>query len=199
MTRPPHSPQGQSPRFRVNVLGHFDVWHGDTDATPPRGLRAAVVQLLALHDGAMHRDTLVAALWPDDAPWTGQQRLRNVLSRLRAHTGPLVGRDTRRDLVRYTHPARIDLTEFLHASSHALAHARTDPHAAIQHGTRALMLYRGTLLAGQPDADWAYPPRVHAAERYRLLLDALADASDQLGQPDQARLYRHRATHHHTP
>jgi hypothetical protein len=33
------------------------------------------VQLLALHDGVMHRDRLVAELWPDDPPWLGQQRL----------------------------------------------------------------------------------------------------------------------------
>jgi hypothetical protein len=34
------------------------------------------------------------------------------------------------------------------------------------------------------------------ARRHRLLLDAMAHASEQLGQPDQARLYRHMATHH---
>ena len=183
------------PRFLVNVLGHFDVWHGERDLTPPAGHCAAVVQLLALHDGVMHRDRLVAELWPDDPPWVGQQRLRNVLCRLRPHTGPLVGRDRRRNHVRYTQPVRIDLTEFLHHSGQAITLARSDPEAAIEHGTRALMLYRGPLLLDEPDAEWAQPPRVHAAERHCLLLHALAEASDRLGEPEQANLYRHRATH----
>lgn len=82
--------------------------------------RAVVVQLLALHDGVMHGDRLVAELCPDDPPWGSQQRLRSVLSRLRGHTGGLVGRDPRRTLVRYTQPARIEPTEFLHLSANAI-------------------------------------------------------------------------------
>ena len=183
------------PRYLVNVLGHFDVWHGERDLTPPAGHGAAVVQLLALHDGVMHRDRLVAELWPDDPPWVGLQRLRNVLYRLRRHTGGLVGRDPRRNHVRYTQPVRIDLTEFLHHSGQAITLARSDPGAAIEHGTRALMLYRGPLLLDQPHAEWAHPPRVHAAERHRLLLHALTEASESFGQPEQATLYRHRAAH----
>jgi DNA-binding SARP family transcriptional activator len=181
------------PRYLVNVLGHFDVWHGERDLTPPAGHCAAVVQLLALHNGVMHRDRLVAELWPDDPPWVGLQRLRNVLSRLRRHTGPLVGRDRRRNLVRYTQPVRVDLTEFLTLSGQAITLARSDPDAAIEQGTRALMLYRGPLLLDQPFAEWAHPPRTHAAERHRLLMDALTGASEELGQPDQANLYRHAA------
>lgn len=180
-------------RVRVNVLGHFAVWHGEADLTPPAGQGAAVVQLLALHDGVMHRDRLVAAMWPDDPPWVGQQRLRSVLCRLRRHTGGLVGRDPRRTLVRYTRPAHIDLAEFLHASGQAITQARTDPHAAVEHGTRALILYRGALLLDQPDAEWAHGPRVHAAERHRLLLHMLAEVSERLGEPECASLYRHRA------
>ncbi|HWH32734.1 MAG TPA: BTAD domain-containing putative transcriptional regulator [Egibacteraceae bacterium] len=193
MTAAPDNEPGT--RVLVNVLGHFDVWHGERDLTPPAGQGAAVVQLLALHDGVIHRDRLVAHLWPDDPPWVGQQRLRNVLYRLRRHTGPLVGRDPRRNnLVRYTQPVRIDLTEFLHLSAEAIRLARSDPGAAIEHGTRALMLYRGPLLLDQPDAEWAHPPRIHATERHRLLLHALAEASDRLGEPEQATLYRHRGT-----
>ena len=183
------------PRVFVNVLGHFDVWHGERDLTPPAGHGAAVVQLLALHNGVMHRDRLVAELWPDDPPWVGLQRLRNVLCRLRRHTGGLVGRDPRRNLVRYTQPVRIDLTEFLHHSGQAITLARTEPEAAIEHGTRALMLYRGPLLLDQPDAQWAHPPRVHAAERHRLLLESLAEASEGQGDLPQACLYRQRSKH----
>lgn len=184
---------GLGTRVRVNVLGHFDVWHGDRDLTPPAGQGAAVVQLLALHDGAMHRDRLVAELWPDDSPWVGLQRLRNVLSRLRRHTGDLVGRDPRRTLVRYNQPVRIDLTEFLDISAEAIRLASSAPEVAIERGTRALMLYRAPLLIDQPRAEWAHPPRIHAAERHRLLLHALAKACDLLGQAEQASLYRHRA------
>ena len=181
-------------RYLVNVLGHFDVWHGERDLTPPAGHCAAVVQLLALHDGVMHRDRLVAELWPDDPPWVGLQRLRNVLSRLRPHIGPLVGRDRRRNLVRFAQPVRVDLTEFLTFSGQAITLARTDPEAAVEHGTRALMLYRGPLLLDQPFAEWAYPPRIHAAERHRFLLSALAETSQRQGESEQAGLYRHEAS-----
>lgn len=182
-------------RVLVKVLGHFDVWHGERDLTPPVGQGSAVVQLLALHDGVMHRDRLVAELWPDDPPWVGLQRLRNVLSRLRRQTPGLVGRDPRRSHVHYTQPVRIDLTEFLNESGQGITLARNDPEAAIEHGTRALLLYRGPLLLDQPGAEWAHPRRVHAAERHRLVLHALAEASERLGQPEQGSLYRHRATH----
>ena len=147
---------GGQPRVRVNVLGHFDVWHGERDLTPPRGQPADVVQLLALHDGVMHCDTLVAALWPDDAPWVGTQRLRNVLYRLRAHSGALVARERHRDLIRNQVPVRIDLTEFLNLSTQAITLAHTDPPTALEHGTQALLHYRGPLLLGQPYTDWAH-------------------------------------------
>jgi DNA-binding SARP family transcriptional activator len=202
MTTAPHEARqdgGGTLRVRVNVLGHFDVWHGERDLTPPRGQPADVVQLLALHDGVMHRDTLVAALWPDDAPWVGTQRLRNVLHRLRAHSGALVVRERRRDLIRYQPPVRIDLTEFLALSTKAIALAHTDPQATLEHGTHALMYYRGPLLLGQPFTEWAHAERTQAAERHLLLLQALAHASDQLGDPWAARLYRERGAFGETP
>jgi len=68
--------------------------------------------------------------------------------------------------------------------------ARTDSQAAIAEGTRALMLHRGPLLLDQPYAEWTHAERRHIAERHRLLLEALADASEQLGDPFGARLYR---------
>lgn len=169
--------------FHVNVLGHFEVWHGDHDLTPPKGHCAALIQLLALHDGTIHVDTLVDTLWPDDPPWTGRQRLRNVLSRARVYTDGLVARERRRDLIRFAKPVRIDLTEFLTAADRAIDLARTDPHAASTEGTRALKLYRGPLLLDQPHAHWTHAPRQHAAHRHRHLLDAVAHANGQLGHP----------------
>lgn len=179
---------GGEPRVLVNVLGHFDVWHGDRDLTPPKGQPAALVQLLALHNGTMHRDTLVAALWPDDPPWTGRQRLRNLLCRVRAHTDGLVASDRHRDLIRFAKPVRIDLTEFLTATANAIQLARTDPQVAIAEGTRALMLHRGPLLLDQPYAEWTHTR--HVEERHRLLLEALAQASEQQGDTLGASLYR---------
>jgi DNA-binding SARP family transcriptional activator len=178
----------------VNVLGHFDVWHGTRDLTPPRGYPAALVQLLAIHDGVVHRDRLTAALWPDDAPWVGQQRLRNVLARVRAHTGGLVAREPRRDLLVFAQPVRIDVAEFLAASGEAIRLAREDPPAALELGVRALLLHRGPLLADHVYADWAQPRRVYVAERYRLLLEALAQAAAVTGDQWTARLYRQRAS-----
>lgn len=184
---------GSEPRVLVNVLGHFDVWHGDRDVTPPGGQPASLVQLLALHDGRMHCETLVAALWPDDAPWTGRQCLRNLLCRVRAHTDGLVARDRHRDLIRFAKPVRINLTEFLAATAKAIQLVGSDPQAAIAEGTRALILYRGPLLLDQPFAEWAHGSRVHAADRHRLLLDALAAASERLGDTFAAKLYEHQA------
>jgi len=194
MTSAPHDARqensGGEPRVLVNVLGHFGVWHGERDLTPPKGQPAALVQLLALHDGVMHCDTLVAALWPDDAPWTGRQRLRNVLCRVRAHTDGLVARDRRRDLIHFAGLARIDLTEFLTATSRAIDLVHSDPHLALAEGARALVLHRGPLLAGQPYAEWTLCERRHVGERHRLLLEALTEASQQLGDTLGAKLYR---------
>jgi len=184
---------GSGTRVMVNVLGHFDVWHGERDLTPPRGRASELVQLLALHDGVMHRDTLAAALWPDDPPWTGRQLLRNVLWRVRTHTGDLVTRDPHRDLIRFANPVRIDLTEFLTATASAIRLVRTDPAAAIAEGTRALMLHRGPLLLDQPFAEWAHAERRHVGERQRLVYEALADACDQLGDTFGARFHREHA------
>jgi len=177
----------------VHVLGAFDVWHGDRDATPS-ALPAAVVQLLAIHDGRLHRSQLAEALWPDAAPWVGIQRLRNLLHRLRRHTGGLVAAEGR-DIVRFATDTRVDLAEFLTDADRAISLANTDPPAALATGIPALMRYRGPLLADQPYADWAHPRRVYVADRHHLLLHALAHASDQTGDTYSARMYRARATH----
>lgn len=178
--------EASTPRYLVNVLGHFDVWHGDRDATPPSGRPSELVQLLAVNGGRLHREQVIDALWPGDPVRIGILRLRNVLSRCRARTGPLIGR--RRHMLILAPPHRIDLTEFLRLSEHAIRHADRDPTEALTAGTQALMLHRGPLLQDDPYAEWAQEARRQTEQRRRLLLEALAHVNTRLDDPWTARL-----------
>lgn len=176
------------PRYLVNVLGPFDVWHGDRDATPPSGHPSELVQLLAVSGGRLHREQVIDALWPGDPVRVGLVRLRNVLCRVRARSGPLI--DRHRQVLVFAAPHRIDLAEFLRLSEHAIRHADRDPQEALTAGTQALMLHRGPLLQDHPHAEWAQDAQRLAAGRRELLLAALAHASEQLDDLLAARLYR---------
>lgn len=167
------------PRYLVNVLGHFDVWHADRDATPPSGKPSQLVQVLAIHNGRLHREQVIDALWPNDPVRIGAPRLRNVLSRVRARTGPLIARHGH--VLFFAAPHRIDITEFLRLSEHAIRHADHDPTEALTAGTQALMLHRGPLLQDDPYAEWGQDARRHTEEQRQLLVEALAHASDLLG------------------
>lgn len=180
--------EDQRPRYLVNVLGHFDIWHGDRDATPPRGKPSQLVQVLAIHNGRLHREQVIDALWPNDPVRIGTVRLRNVLARVRAHTGRLITRYGH--VLFFAAPHRIDLTEFLQLSEHAIQHADHNPQQTVASGTRALMLHRGPLLQDDPYAELVQAERRHVEERHRLLHEALAEASEQLGDRQGVRLYR---------
>ena len=183
--------EASAPRYLVNVLGHFDVWHGDRDATPPTGRPSELVQLLAINGGRLHREQVIDALWPGESVRVGILRLPNVLSRCRARTGPLIGRH--RHMLIFAAPHRIDLTEFLRLSEHAIRHADHNPTEAITAGTQALMLHRGPLLQDDPYAEWTQDARRHMARRQQLLLQALTRASERLGDPWSAAYFRHEA------
>lgn len=48
---------------------------------------AAALKILVLRGGLIHKDKLVAALWPNEDLAVGRGRLRNVLSKIRRATG----------------------------------------------------------------------------------------------------------------
>jgi len=194
VTGAPHPGRGHdtgeasAPRYLVNVLGHFDVWHGDRDATPPRGKPSQLVQVLAIHNGRLHREQIIDALWPGDPVRIGAARLRNVLARVRARTGPLIARQGH--VLVFAAPHRIDFVEFLQLSEEAINEANSNPQETVTAGTQALMIHRGPLLQDDPYAEWAQDARRYIEHRRKLLLEVLAVASEQLGDPFAARLYK---------
>src|SRR5690606_30315962 len=79
-----HEPDAPTaaPTYRCRLLGRFEVRLGDRDVTPPPGVLASCVQLVALR-GGLHVDELLEDLWPGVEPTRGRTRLRNVLARIR--------------------------------------------------------------------------------------------------------------------
>ena len=134
---------------------------------------AQVVKLVALAGGAAPIDVVVEGVWPGDKPGAGRNRLRNVLSHLRADIPDLVVRD--HDDLRFGPDVSIDLHEFD-------AHARTaldekgDGHITrVGAARRALALYEGDLLPTDPYAPWADDERRRIRRRMLDLIDLLVE------------------------
>jgi hypothetical protein len=120
----------------------------------PAGLPGELVRMLALHEHGLPVDRVLAILFPEAAPSSGRQRLRQVLSRLRTAAGELVIRDG--EILRLL-PAWVDLRTFRSLAQRAGA-TRGSRQSIL--GQAALALAeRGPLLVGDPYAAWAEAAR----------------------------------------
>jgi DNA-binding SARP family transcriptional activator len=150
----------------VSVLGRFEV-AVDGQAVPVnawRSRRAAdVVKILALAPGsAMHREQVMAALWPELGSDAAAANLRKAVHYARRAIGD-------EEVIRsesgvLTLRADVDATRFLAAAD--TADTAGDPEQC-QH---AAALYTGELLPADRYEEWLEEPRRRMRERYLALL-----------------------------
>jgi DNA-binding SARP family transcriptional activator len=170
----------------IVVLGEFAIRRGAVDVTPPDGLAATLVKVVAVR-GPTHVESLIDEFWPDVDVDTGRARLRNLLHRVRSRCGDVV--DRRGELLVLASGVHTDLQAFERAVAD-LQGADDLRRPAL--ARRALSLYGGDLLPGDAYADWITVAREHLRRRHLEILDVIADAAERAGASDEAMELRRR-------
>ncbi len=160
------------PRCELEVacLGSFHVRTNgveiDLDALRPKA--RSVLKLLAIHpEAAVHRESIIEALWPDCDVNSGIHNVQVATSAVRkmlaaAGVDERFGVQRSGEAYRLTLPSAdaCDLAAFLHTADAAKAAATaSQDRQAVSLATAALSLYRGELLAEDGPLDWIVPQR----------------------------------------
>lgn len=146
----------------------------------PPGMPGELVRILAVHEHGLPVDAVLELLFPDAPADAARQRLRQVLTRLRAAAGEIVVREE--DRLRLV-PAWVDVREFL-AATNRVRSAR-GAHA-VHLAYAALALYGGELLPEDTYAEWAHAIRDEVRYRHLGLLDLVATDATERGSRDEA-------------
>jgi predicted ATPase/DNA-binding SARP family transcriptional activator len=172
---------------RIRLLGGFEVTVGDRRvAADAWRLRKAktLVKLLALAGGhRLHRDALVAVLWPERDAASATNNLHQALYVARRVLGGASGAlcCLRDDVVWLSEGAMpwLDIDAFDAAARRA--RQTRDP----QDYQTAVELYRGELLPEDRFEDWAEGPREAFRERHLGLLVEYAEVLSERGEHTQ--------------
>jgi DNA-binding SARP family transcriptional activator len=158
-----------SGRLVVRLLGPPHISRDGRPVALPGGQPAELVRMVAAARGALPVDTVIDRLFPDASPASGRQRLRQVLTRLRAQAEDVIVRDG--DQLRLA-DAWIDLDAFRDAAARVRS-ARGG--RRIELAYTALALWSGPPLATDAYAGWAGDIRPAVTAQYLGLLDLVAE------------------------
>jgi DNA-binding SARP family transcriptional activator len=165
----------------VRLFGTPRVTRADGAAVElPPGKPGELVRLLALHEHGLPADVVLETFFPDATATAARQRLRQVLTRLRAAAGEVVVRDG--ETLRLL-PAWVDVREFQALTEHARGICGP---RAIQLAYAALALRIGPLLPSDPYAPWAEGVRDQVEYRHLTLLDLIAAEAAKRGSHQEA-------------
>ena len=184
----------QVPGVQLKVLGPVEAWRAGVQVGLGEPRQRAVLALLALSpDVAVHRETLIDALWHENPPARAIQLLQTYVSRLRRALDPgRVPRDPDGLLVsagtsyrlRVT-AGQLDLLAFGQLVSHARAAAAAgEPGAACDACERALGLWRGEP-AADVDALRGHPAAVQVSRARTAAVLEYAELADQAGRAER--------------
>ena len=172
--------------LRLGVLGPLTVWRDGVRADPGAGRQRAVLGLLAVHPGtALHRETIIDAVWGDQPPASAIAMVQSYVSRLRRLLGDTVlasdGTSYRLALT----AAELDALEFARLAGLARgAAAAGNPAAACGWYERALALWRGEPLA-DVSALRGHPALTELAQQRAALILDHAEAAAAAGWPQR--------------
>ena len=186
------SPVGR--RLTLRCFGIFEV-HVDDEPIDLGAIKPRVrslLRLLAMHAGeAVHRETIIESLWPDEGDLrTGLRNLQVAISSLRQLLEPGVARGEATVVVREGDSYRLshrghdsDLLAFRQRCSEGrAAKSKGDARAAIDAFSAAVALYRGDLLSDQGAAEWLASERdrcrTEATDSAQSLADLALEAGD---------------------
>jgi DNA-binding SARP family transcriptional activator len=133
----------------------------------------------------VHAEQAIETIWPEVGREAGRNRLRTVLSRLRAAAGNVLLRDG--DMLVLDDAVRVDVNDFLAEARRAQALAPTDLALATAIARGAMSRYRGDLLPEDRYEDWAERPRQRARLVLLDLLDLCATEAARRGDLDGLR------------
>ena len=169
----------------VALFGSFNVSRGGRFLSLPAGRPAKAVRIVAANGGWIHSEELQELLWPDSELISGRNRLRNILSRLRASAGPLLQRHG--EGIALAEGVQCDLLEFEnHARKARDLLAAGDRNGSAAHARSALSYCTGNLLPGDRYETWAEEAR-ERLNRIRLeLLDIVTEESEARADVDDA-------------
>lgn len=172
-------------RLTIELLGGFEISRAGRRLELPAGRPAKAVRALAVAGGRMHAEALSEVLWPEADPLTGSNRLRNLLSRLRAADGELLKRDGQ--MIALGSGFEID-AQLFDAQARAALSARSagDARRAAILARAALARYRGELLPDDRLEDWTAAARERLQIRYVEILDLLASDAEGHAEIDEA-------------
>jgi DNA-binding SARP family transcriptional activator len=171
--------------YTVSLLGGFELRRHGRRIDLPAGRPAKAVRAVAVFGGQVHAEVLIEVLWPDVDPATGRNRLKNLLSRLKAAAGDVLVREG--DMIRLASCAESDAALFEAEAGHALAAwSAGEHHRAAAIGLSALSRYHGELLPADRYEPWASQSRERVRLRYLELLDLLATRAQAEGEVDDA-------------
>jgi DNA-binding SARP family transcriptional activator/tetratricopeptide (TPR) repeat protein len=170
----------------LGVLGPLAVWRNGIRADPGAGRQRAVLGLLAVHPGtAVHRETIIDAVWGYQPPASAVAMVQSYASRLRRLLGErvLVSDGTSYRLA--LSAAQLDALEFARLAGLATgAAAAGNPAAACGWYERALQLWRGEPLA-DISALRGDPALAELAQQRTVMILDYADAAAAAGWPQR--------------
>ncbi|UWE07664.1 BTAD domain-containing putative transcriptional regulator [Actinacidiphila bryophytorum] len=191
---------GPPPALHLRCFRRFEAAFGeqelDWSVTRPRV--RALARLLAVHAGQpVHRERLMAALWPESPERTASRGLQVALSALRTFLEPGADRGRTRLLIRSGEAYMIalppggscDVQRFEAAVTtglRAAAHGAGGAEQAAESLGLALRLYTGELLPEDGPAEWVVPLREHYRSQAVRAAHTLAEVELSRGRPAAA-------------
>jgi DNA-binding SARP family transcriptional activator len=170
-----------SGELRFEVLGPVRAWVGDHELELGTPQQRAILGILLLRGGATATpDQLINAVWGPAAPRAAIGVIRSYVSRLR--------RVLPKDVIESAgggyslRPANLDLTEF---TRHIEAARGAEAHTAARELRAALVLWRGTPLAGV-NGDYAEFERTRLTQVRLAAVEDLAAADIESGRLAEA-------------
>ena len=165
----------------VRLFGDARVTYADGRTVElPSGMPGELVRMLAIHEHGLPVDVVLDNLFRDAPADAARQRLRQVLTRLRAAVGEIVGREE--DRLRLA-PAWVDVREFLAAGNRVRG---AQGQRAVLLAYAALALHGGNLLPDDTYAEWAQETRDEVTYRHLAMLDLVAADASSRGSHHEA-------------
>lgn len=169
----------------VALLGGLDVRDGGRPVSVRGQVPSQLLKILALEANGLHWEAAAEQLWPGLQPGRGRDRLRNVVSRVRATLPGAIER--RGELMRIGPRVEVDVLRFEALAREALGSG--DPARRVVTARRALAWYGGELLPEDRYESWTEEPRERFRRLWLAILDLLADEAEGREELDETLRY----------
>jgi len=182
------------PRIRIETLGEFRAFRGDSsigeekwDRSQPKQLLKAIVAHGAL---GIPKEVLMDDLWPEEKPKAAENDFKTALQRLRKSLEPLIHKDFGSSYI-HLHDSlisldqelfRVDVDGFLSLLKMGEEKEKGgDTKGALSFYTEAMEIYKGDFLPEDPYAPWADKRREELKAKYIALLNKMANLYERQG------------------